>query len=377
MKPLNTVRGAAFLAAAIVPGILFFYIPRLFSGREDWAEYYAEHVFPAVSWPFVRLSSLVPVSLTEILIVFSAFSAIIWLIWLIVRLARSKDRKKFVYRFFFSVGIIFSAASLSFTLMHGINYERKPLEDTLSLDSSDKSTEELAEVTKWLAGNASEMRAELAEDDNGCMVLSTSIDTALADADAALDRAAEMFPVLAGNTVLAKPVALSHFWSYTGITGMYFPFFGEANVNVDIPQFMLPITICHEVSHTRGIAREQDANLAGFLACISSERADFRYCAYQFGYLYCSSDLYISDPDAYMAINSLIPDSIGRDWNQNTDYWKQFEGPVEEASTKVNDTYLKANGQKEGVLSYSRVTDLIIDYYYTYVKDNADADGSM
>jgi hypothetical protein len=81
-------------------------------------------------------------------------------------------------------------------------------------------------------------------------------------------------PELSGPDLNAKPVALSHLWSYTGITECI-PFFGEANVNVDVPASQLPITICHEISHTRGIAREQDANLAGFLACLNSSRIDF------------------------------------------------------------------------------------------------------
>jgi len=200
------------------------------------------------------------------------------------------------------------------------------------------------------------------------MVLSTGLSATLSDASKAMDAASEKFPVLAGNTVLPKPVILSHYWSYTGITGMYFPFFGEANVNVDVPDSQLPMIICHEVSHTRGIAREQDANLAGFLACIYSTRTDFQYSAYQFAYLYCAGDLYYADKNAYDQINARIPDSVRRDWTKNAAYWDQFKGPVQETSTEINDTYLHANQQPEGVKSYDSVTDLIVNYYFVYVK---------
>ena len=41
-------------------------------------------------------------------------------------------------------------------------------------------------------------------------------------------------------------------------------------------------------------------------------------------------------------------------------YWDQFEGPVSEVADKVNDAYLKANGQVHGVQSYGRVVDLML-----------------
>jgi len=213
----------------------------------------------------------------------------------------------------------------------------------------------------------SQTRDGLNEDVNGCMILSTGLNQALEDGSKAMDSAAVKFPVLSGNDVLAKPVALSSYWSYTGITGMYFPFLGEANVNVDVPDSQLPMIICHEISHTRGIAREQDANLAGFLACISSDRKDFEYSAYQYAFLYCAWDLSIADADAYDKVSAMIPGSVRRDWEQNAAYWKAFEGPVQETSTEINNSYLQANLQ-EGVKSYDRVTDLIINYYFAYVK---------
>ena len=40
--------------------------------------------------------------------------------------------------------------------------------------------------------------------------------------------------------------------------------------------------------------------------------------------------------------------------------WKQFEGPAAEISSAVNDAYLKANRQEEGVKSYGRMVDLLL-----------------
>lgn len=368
MKKKDILRGIISLLSAFIPGVIFLAIPSFLLNHQTWSEYYSRKIFPVIFWPVEFIASLIPVSLTEIVVIFAAASLVIWLIWLIYRFVRSADKGKFIYRLIFAAAILFSAISVSFTLLHGINYTRVPLDQTLSLDSPQRSPEELAEVTAWLANMMSQTRDGLQEDNNGCMILSTSLSQSLSDGSRAMDSAAASFPVLSGTDVPAKPVALSHYWSYTGITGMYFPFLGEANVNIDVPDSQLPMIICHEISHTRGIAREQDANLAGFLACISSDRNDFKYCAFQYAFLYCAWDLSMADEAAYTKIGVMIPDSVRRDWEQNAVYWAQFEGPVQETSTQINDSYLQANYQEEGVRSYDRVTDLIVDYYFTYVK---------
>ena len=46
---------------------------------------------------------------------------------------------------------------------------------------------------------------------------------------------------------------------------------------------------------------------------------------------------------------SLLPKPYKETLSANTAYWKQFEGPIAEVSSAVNDTYLKANRQEDGV----------------------------
>ena len=52
----------------------------------------------------------------------------------------------------------------------------------------------------------------------------------------------------------------------------------------------------------------------------------------------------------------------------NRDFWEKYDGAVAEVSNRVNDTYLKANGQAEGVKSYNRMVDLIAAYYVDKIK---------
>ncbi|MBQ1988537.1 MAG: DUF3810 family protein, partial [Clostridia bacterium] len=52
-----------------------------------------------------------------------------------------------------------------------------------------------------------------------------------------------------------------------------------------------------------------------------------------------------------------------RDLKNITEYWKQFEGEVQESSQKVNDTFIKVNGVESGVLSYDEMVGLCLRYY--------------
>ena len=44
-------------------------------------------------------------------------------------------------------------------------------------------------------------------------------------------------------------------------------------------------------------------------------------------------------------------------------YWSRFDGIAAAASTQINDAYLKANRQDEGVKSYGRMVDLLLADY--------------
>lgn len=348
----------------ILVGVCFIVAQTLLLRSPGTAESYAINVFPSISFPAVFLNSLVPISLTEFSLVAGIMIFPLLLAWFIFRAVRSNSKGKFFYRTALIAAIIFSMLSASFILMHGINYSRNPLDATLGITPKERSKEELAEVLTWLIASITEEQKNLSKDESGRSMLLTDMDQALADGSDAMNLAGNRFPVLAGNDALPKPVALSHYWSYTGIVGMYFPFYGEANINIDVPVYSIPMSICHELAHVRGIAREQDANLAAFIACISSDRADFRYSGYIFALGYIAGDLAAADEEMYFQLMQTIPDSVWKDWQASADYWKQFEGPVEEVSEQVNDTYLKANNQEAGTLSYSMVSGQIIEYYY-------------
>lgn len=81
-------------------------------------------------------------------------------------------------------------------------------------------------------------------------------------------------------------------------TGFYFPFTGEANLNVDCPASFLPSTIVHEMAHQRGIASEQECNFIAIAVSLASGDPVYRYSGLLMGYVHLGNALYRADRTA-------------------------------------------------------------------------------
>lgn len=309
--------------------------------------------------------SVLPFSLTEVL----AVLAIPVLLFLLVRLilalrpSRRRARPGALGRAWRAAGWTFSCALLFYMLLHGLNFYRLPVADLMGLDTSPKSVALLKEATIYYARQATAAREGLSEDENGCMALSQPLSDTLKLAGQGYDVLDETYPFLWGAVNRVKPVQLSHWWSYTGITGMYFPLLAEANVNIDVPANSLPATALHELAHTRGFAREDEANFLSCLVGFTHPSADYRYSACLQAYLYCANALYGYDVEAWQEARSLCSEGVLRDLQQRSAYWAQFEGPVQAVSTAVNDSFIKAQGVDDGVHSYGRAVNLLLSYF--------------
>ena len=175
-----------------------------------------------------------------------------------------------------------------------------------------------------------------------------------------MQKAASDYPLLDGTYLGPKPVLFSRALSHCNITGIFFPFTLEANVNTDIPDYSLPSTMCHELAHLSGFMREDEANFIAYLACERSERIEFQYSGKMLAYIYTSNALYAENPQAAQKISASLGEGVALDLSANTAYWDQFETPMAEVAQQVNNAYLKANRQYDGVKSYGRVVDLLL-----------------
>jgi len=220
------------------------------------------------------------------------------------------------------------------------------------------SAEELTQVTRLFAQRAGELSLRVPRDREGHFAMTTG--ECLERGVTVYGGLAEEFPFLDIPAVRAKPLLCSRLQSILGFTGIYFPFTGEANVNVDAPACLLPATIAHEMAHQRMVAAEEEANFVGIAACITCEDTVFQYSGYLLGLIHLSNALYSVDRESWYEIRAAFPQELVTDWNDNSDYWTALASPVEDLAEQAYDSFLKGNGQTMGIRSYGACVDLLV-----------------
>ena len=178
-----------------------------------------------------------------------------------------------------------------------------------------------------------------------------------------MEKIGTKYPRLSGHYPLPKPLINSWILSIQQVTGVYSPFTIEANYNRDIPYYDIPFTVCHELSHLRGYMQEEEANFIAILATIGSDDTYFNYSGYVSAWVYAGNALATANPEKFAELYNRINIHTRQDMRYNNEFWDQYETEVAEAHEKINDAYLKYNGQASGVLSYGHVVDLMVVYY--------------
>ena len=319
----------------------------------------------AVIFPLMRrvsrLCDFFDGSVGEVLLLTGIWAALIWLACTVRRLIAGPQRLAVLADFALTAGCIALTVYAGFCLLWGTAYNTDGFQEKSGITAQPVSAEALERVTAYFARELSAAADSVPRDEGG--VCAVDRKAVLAAAERAYDGIYGEFPFLQMETGRVKPFGCSQALSVLRFTGFYFPFTGEANVNMDSPAAYLPATVCHEMAHQRGIVSEQECSFVGILAAIRSADPAYRYSGWLEGYVYLSNALYRADPETCLALRAGLPEGVLADLRANSAYWAQFQGPVSQASEAVYDTFLKTNGDKNGVQSYGMVTDLLVAYF--------------
>ena len=80
-------------------------------------------------------------------------------------------------------------------------------------------------------------------------------------------------------------------------------------------------------------------------------------------YDYALSRLYAAAPERALALMQTQSAFLTYDRKLQSEHYYKYAGPVMEAASAVNNTYLKSMGQSDGVHSYGRLVDLLLAWY--------------
>lgn len=358
-KPLQKTLLRWFLALFLpLAGVLLFHVL-----RRDRAlmNRWVHGVMAPAEQLLGRIWSVFPFSVAEVLIALTITTGVVWILRAVVLLIRRHSLRNFLRRMLAMVCI---AAWLWCALcwMWNASYYAATFTEQSGLASQGYTPQQLADVTALFARRTAQLSTQVPRDENGHFALTEK--ELLPRGVDIYQNLEQEFPFLKLRAVQAKPLIFSRLQSILGFTGVYFPFTGEANVNVDAPACLLPSTIAHEMAHQRMVASEQEANFVGIAAAVTSSDTVYQYSGWLQGLISLSNALNRVSPERWKEIQSAcFTAELVTDWNDNYYYWKALESPVEDHGEQIYDAFLKSNDQELGIASYGACVDLLITYF--------------
>ncbi|GIZ09416.1 hypothetical protein FUMI01_21430 [Flavobacterium sp. UMI-01] len=173
---------------------------------------------------------------------------------------------------------------------------------------------------------------------------------------------AKTHPFFTYNHLSIKKSLISLPLTYMGFSGYLNPFTNEAQVNDLIPMYQFPIVTVHEMAHQIGYASESECNFIGVLAATQHPNLYFQYSGYSFALRYCLGNWQMRDKKTLESLLKTIHPGVLQNYQESENFWKKYESPIETAFHVFYDQFLKANQQTEGMNSYSKFLNLLLDY---------------
>lgn len=321
-----------------------------------------ENLFTARLYTWIHavrmfIFDVLPFSVGDIIYLLAIYLLVRWL-WR----TRRKWRREFAQQIASALSGI-SVFYFAFQLLWGLNYHRPDIQEKWNLNR-DYTNEELVYFTKRLIEKTNHLHKQMMRDTTAPAVLSLSSENIYRQARKGFPPAARKHDIGPLNPVRAKTSLLRWPLTYMGFSGYLNPFTGEAQVNDLGPNYGLAATATHEMAHQLGYASEGEANFIGYLAAIENEENYVRYAGYTHALKYCLRSLQRSNPELAAQLVPLVNAGILENFDQSRQFWQSHENFLEPGFKWFYDHFLKWNHQDEGLLSYNRFVDLLVNYNY-------------
>ena len=337
-------------------------IIQILATRPHWVErVYTNQFYKNLGRLLRTIFGAVPVPVGQLLF-YSIITALV--LWLARHVRQMWLKQVSLKTFFRQVGLgvvaFLSVFYFLFTVMWGLNYHRRPIQELVGVEQRPISVPDLKTLCAKLIQLTNQSRHRLTQQENQPLILPISHDHMLQAAATGFGIIARKYPELTYSHPAVKQVYVPQLMSFFGIGGIYFPFTGEANVNMDPPNFLLPATVCHEMAHQIGFASDDEANYVSYLACRLHPDPSFQYSGNLMAMKYAMNRLKRVNPVAYKKLERTYSPGLQQDLKKNREYWESYQNPIEAFSDGINDLFLKANNQTDGLQSYNRVVELLM-----------------
>lgn len=304
---------------------------------------------------FGTLTGIFPFAVWEV-------AALLLLLLLLYTLVRTFTHKRGFLCWLAGVALFLSVMVFLFVGLWGLNHYAPPLAERVGLTVTGYTKAQLTDTTAYMAARAGALADQVPRTEAGD--LQTDFSAMAKSAPQGYAALGETYDFFRSDQLpQVKKLLVPQLFSYTGTTGIFVAFTGESCVNPDTYAASLPFTMCHEIAHRLTIAAEDEANFAAFLASTAHEDAAFQYSGWYSAFVYCYNALFEADQAAATEIWNTMSETLRDDCRRANAHYEPYEGTVQDVAQQVNDAYLKAFDEEEGVQSYGKVADLLIAWY--------------
>ncbi|WP_420602323.1 DUF3810 domain-containing protein [Flagellimonas sp.] len=323
----------------------------------DFVEnYYSNGIYPRISQFLRTLFGWIPFSIGDLFYTVLVILAVRYL----YRHWKTIIKKPLL--FLKEIVVVLSIAYFAFHLLWGMNYYRQPITWKLGIEK-EYTKEQLVSFTSYLIKKSNEYQTEITGDTIDLVKIPYSKKEIFKKTEEGYSKLKNSYPDFEYKRPSLKSSIYSLPLTYMGYGGYLNPFSNEAQVNGITPPYRLPTVSGHEVGHQLGYSAEDATNFIGFLVTSQNDNPYFKYAAYSHALAYCLSDLSRVDEVKFKEILPQLNPGVKKNYKEVSEFWEQYENPLEPVFKSIFNTFLKVNNQEEGIKSYNSVVGLLISYH--------------
>ena len=255
-----------------------------------------------------------------------------------------------------------SIAYFLFHILWGLNYYRQPLFEKMNI-KRDYTNEDLFAFTEKLIAKTNEVHYTITKNKKLKVTNPYSQNAIFKMSQNGYDNLSQQYLFFQYQTPSIKKSLISLPLTYMGFGGYLNPFTNEAQVNDKLPMYGFPNVVCHEMAHQIGFGSESECNFIGFLASIKNEDLYFQYSASSNALRYCMANIGMKDEAKFKLLKAKINPGIIENYKESDLFWEQYDTIIDKGFHAFYDQFLKFNQQKDGMESYSKFIDLLVNYY--------------
>ncbi|MEL6624030.1 MAG: DUF3810 domain-containing protein [Bacteroidota bacterium] len=265
-------------------------------------------------------------------------------------------------RFFLNVGSVLAGIYILFYWLWGFNYYRRPVEDQLALPKIQLSEAVIQKEYEALTAELVQARTHITSDTAalGGVYIPQDLENHTRENLEFQLRTFGHYPT--GGRVRVRRVAPEGLLMQLGASGIYIPFVGEGHFDKALAPVSVPFTMAHEMAHGYGFGDEGTCNFWAYLACMKSQDPFVQYAGLMGYWRYVASQYRRLNPDNYALQVKTLDRGVVNDLRSIRAVSQKYPGFFPEFSQKTYNAYLKQQGIKEGVVNYSKVVRMVMQW---------------